>query len=451
MTVEVTPTSRRLRHATRVPAHRTLGAILAVLAAVTGFGLVFVETSLDRIDDGFTTHDISALLPAVTEDPDAEPVDPSSGESIDILLLGSDTRIGDDNQALGGGDVDGMRNDTTIIAHISADRQRIELVSIPRDSRVRISECRMLDGSLTSATTGKFNIAFANGGQNGNVGEAAACVASTIYDLTGIRIDHYAVVDFAGFIGMVDALDGVPMCIPNDVYSVKANLDLKAGAQVLDGETALAWARARTGEGLGDGTDLMRIERQQELLTNMARKALGLNMLTDATKGTAFVNALAQSLTMDPELGDSHYLLGLAWSLRNFDTKNLYMTTTPWHYPTDNNGDVVWTEPDATELWARLLADEPIDPDYDDGSAPEPSATEATGSADADGAATPSETTDATEDTTEEATAEATDEPADEPSETADPEPSATESTSTPTVSSTPERETEQDILNSCG
>ncbi|MDN4490165.1 LCP family protein [Demequina sp. SYSU T00068] len=413
MTAEVTDprSSRRLRHATRIPAHRALAAVLSVIAAFAGFGIVFVETSLNRINDSFTTQDISALLPKVTPTASADPEDAAAGQALNILLLGSDTRLGEDNQELGGGDVEGMRNDTTIVMHISADRSRIEMVSIPRDSRVAISDCRMLDGSTVKGWTGKFNIAFANGGRNGNVAEAAACVATTLYDLLGLEIDHYAVVDMEGFTEVVDALGGVPMCIPNDVYSKKAHLDLEAGAQVLDGETALAWARARTGTGLGDGSDLMRIDRQHELLTNIARKALGLNLLTDATKGTAFITAVAESLTMDPEFGDSHYLLGLAWSLRNFDTENLYMTTIPWEYPGDGTGDVVWKEAEAQAMFDAIMADESIIPEAD--------ATDPTASASA----------------------------------TASPEasPSATSSASaTPSITPSPERETEQDILDSC-
>ncbi|SEJ20515.1 LCP family protein [Demequina mangrovi] len=424
MTVEVSDHRRRAgaRHATRVPTHRTFAALLGVVAAVTGFTAVFFETSLNRATDGITTEDVSALLPEVTESIDAEEglTDDAEGRALNILLLGSDTRAGDDNQELGKGDVGGMRNDTTMIAHVSADRSRIELVSIPRDSRVAISDCQMFDGSTVRGWTGKFNIAFSNGGQNGNVAEAAACVITTVYDLTGLMVDHWAVVDFAGFVDMVDAIDGVPMCITQDVRSSKAHLDLEAGAQVLDGTEALAWARARTGTGLGDGTDLMRIERQQELLTNMARKVLGLNVLTDVTKGTKFVNALARSLTMDTGLGDGHYLVGLAWSLRNFDTSNLYMTTVPWEYAGDGSGDVLWTQPDAQEVFSALKHDDSLKELLE----PEPEET-------------------AEPEVTESATPDAS--PSAEPSETAE----ATESPE-PTVSPTPLRETQDDILADC-
>lgn len=407
----IPPRIRRLRHATRVPGHRTLAALLSVVMGVTGFGFVFVQTSLSRADDGFNKVDISGLLPSVTPTAEATPGDLSEGKALNILLLGSDSRDGGDNQELGGGVAPGMRNDTTIIMHISADRQRVEMISIPRDSRVRISDCKMLDGSTVKGWTGKFNIAFSNGGKNGNIGEATACVATTIYDLTGIAVDHYAVVDFNGFVGMVDALDGVPMCIPTAVKSKKAHLDLEAGAQVLDGTTALAWARARTGTGLGDGSDLGRIERQQELLTNMARKALGLNLLTDATKGTSFITAAAESITMDPEFGNSHYLLGLAWSLRNFNTSNLYMTTVPWMYPGDKSGDVVWKDEEAQAVFQAILNDESVR-EVIEGAQEEPTPS-------------PSATTGAT--------------PSTQPSDSA-----------APSVTPSPERETEQEILASC-
>ena len=100
--------------------------------------------------------------------------------------------------------------------------------------------------------------------------------------LTGVFIHGWVVVDFAGFINMVDALGGIPMCIEQPMRSGKAGLDLQAGQQTLDGPTALAYARARTGEGLGDGSDLGRLGRQQRLLAATATEVLSKNLLTDS-------------------------------------------------------------------------------------------------------------------------------------------------------------------------
>ncbi|WP_062213065.1 LCP family protein [Demequina oxidasica] len=419
------------RHGTTAPRHRVLTGVLWGVAAIAGFAVAYAGTNFYLLQSSLTTKDVASLYnpnPDATGDPaaDGPPLDGSAGNDVNILLMGSDTREGEENEEIGG-DVAGMRSDTVIVMHISADRERIDFMSIPRDSRVAVSDCTMFDGTIKRGWTGKFNIAFANGGENGDPAEAAACTMQTVTDLTGIKLDHYAVVDFAGFEQMIDAIDGVPMCIPNDIDSKKAKLSLEAGPQVLDGKTALAFARARTGEGLPGGTDLGRIDRQQELLMNVLRKALGTNMLTDVGGMTQFVKAGAQALTMDPDLGNVKYILGLAYSLRGIDTANITFATVPWAYPGDNNGDVVWT-PDADIMFAQIVADEPItDPEDVDATSLSPEATT--------DAETATDTTTAAESGTTAAT----------------PDASVTDAATEPTVSPSPERETQAEILAACG
>ena len=422
----------RPRHASRTAQRRVLSGIAAGAAAILGFTAVGGATYLQLTLGAFETHDVSSLLgPApdsTVEAEDPEPTDFASGQPINIVLIGTDERNGE-NGDIGGRVAEGMRGDTTMVMHISADRSRIEVVSIPRDSRVRISDCQLYDGTTVKGWTGKFNIALANGGKNGNRGEAAACVMRTLTDLTGVDFNgHFMMVDFAGFQNMVDALDGIPMCIPHDMRSSKANLDLEAGPQVLDGETALAFARARTGSGLGDGTDLMRIDRQQALLTNTARKALGMNLMTDVPELTSFVRASAESLTMDSQLGSLDNIIGLAYSLRSFDTSNLVFETVPWQYAGDGSGDVLWREAEAAEMWQRIVDDEPIAPLFEP---QEPAA----GATDEPDAATPAST---------ESTGSTPTSPA----------PTATSSSaapsSAPAVTQEPVRETEEDILAAC-
>lgn len=377
------------RHGTTVPRHRVLTGLVWAVAAVAGFAVAYAGTNIYLFQNSLNTGDVASIYnpnPDATtaEDGDSPPSDGSAGEDVNILLMGSDSRAGEENSEIGGF-VGGMRSDTVIVMHVSADRERVDLMSIPRDSRVRVSDCTMLDGSTVRGWTGKFNIAFANGGKNGNPSEAAACTMQTVTDLTGIKLDHYAVVDFAGFEDMINAIDGVPMCIPTRISSKKAKLELEAGPQVLDGETALAYARARTGVGLPGGTDIKRIDRQQELLMNVMRKALSENMLTDVGGMTQFVKAGAKSLTMDPALGNVTYLLGLAYSLRGLDPDNITFATVPWTYPEDRNGDVVWT-PEADVMFAHIVADEPIvDPAAQAETSPSPTASVGTpGSATSD-------------------------------------------------------------------
>ncbi|WP_284328603.1 LCP family protein [Demequina litorisediminis] len=252
---------------------------LVIIGPVTYGALAYA--SADKAD----VRDISAADGDSAGDGQSTPTNFAGGEALNIALIGIDSREGD-NGEIATDDVSGMRGDTTMVMHISADRARIDVVSIPRDSRVQIADCEFYDGTTEPGWTGKFNEALSSGGRYGDRGEGAACVMKTISELTGVNFNgHFALIDFAGFEDMVDAIGGVPMCITEDMKSSKANLDLEAGAQVLDGEEALAFARARTGTGLGgDGTDLARIERQQELLTNMARKILGMNLLTDVTQ-----------------------------------------------------------------------------------------------------------------------------------------------------------------------
>ena len=418
------------RHAAHAPRRRVLTVLGTGVAAVLGFALV-AGTSYALLAQGaFDRQDIGALTAPTNDEGEpmepAEPSDFAAGEPINILLIGSDER-NDENGEIGGFVADGMRGDTTMVMHVSGDRTRIDVMSIPRDLRVRISDCQMFDGSVKTGWTAKFNTAFANGGVNGNRAEAAACAMRTVTDFTGIEFNnHYVVIDFSGFIGMIDALGGVPMCIPQDMSSSKAKLDLEAGAQVLDGQTALAFARARTGVGLGDGTDLMRIDRQHELLTNTARKALGTNLLTDVPELTRFVRAGAESLTLDPQLGSITNLAGLAYHLRNFDTDNLTFTTVPWSFAGDGSGDVVMKEAEAQEMFQSIIDDVPVAVEETDGAdtaTPDPTAS-----------AEPSSTAGPT----------STPESSSPPSSTAKP------STAPSPTTTEPARETQADILESC-
>ncbi len=323
------------RHAQKAP-HRWGVLILSVILGFVAFATVAPASYAYFTQQSVNTASVAGQLniPAPTEttesdpDPTADtPSDPNAGEPINILLIGSDTRIGENAELGGLAGLEGMRGDTTMILHISADRSRIEVVSIPRDSEVRVSDCTLSDGSTVPGWTGKFNIAFANGGQDGSPSDGAACVMQTIYDQTGLTFGNandgylYVVADFAGFKNMVNAIDGVPMCIEHDVSSSKANLDLEAGPQVLYGDDALAYARA--------------------------------------------ISATGASLTMSPELADIGYLGSVAYSLRSFDTDNLTMVTVPWQYKGDGSGNVEWTY-EADALWEALVNDEPIAPLFED-------------------------------------------------------------------------------------
>lgn len=337
------------------------GVALAVVTVLC-FGTSGAAALYVRLNSNINTIDASDLIQALPQPSatgPADPDDPNAGRAVNILLMGSDERDGE-NEAIGG-HVDGMRSDTTIVAHISADRTRVELISIPRDSLVRIPSCTMSDGSTTSPQSrAMFNSAFALGAdRGGDIASAAACTVNTVQENTGVPIDHFVVVDFAGFTKMVDSVGGVPICIPNDMSAPKAGLYLNAGEQTLTGTQALAFARARTGTGVGDGSDTNRLGRQQELLAAVIREVLGKNMLTDITQLIRFLDSATESLSIDSGFSSITDMAGLAYSLRSVQAENISFMTIPFAAAASDRNRVEWTS-EADTIWANVAADQPM-------------------------------------------------------------------------------------------
>jgi LCP family protein required for cell wall assembly len=329
------------------------------------------------LQGNITTHDVTGLLGSERPDGGDEasgPVDPRAGHDFNVLVMGSDSRSGE-NAALGGApETEGMRSDTTLLVHISADRARADIVSIPRDLLVDVPACARPDGEPTRAQPNTmFNAAFATGGDTGQVEYAAACTIKTVEQMSGVYIDDYVVVDFAGFTRMVDALGGVPMCIPEAVSDRYAGLDLEAGQQVLNGHDALAYARAR--KNVGDGSDISRIGRQQLMLGAMFRAVLTKNLLTDLPKLYLFLDAATESVTAGPTIGRIPNLVGLANSVRAVPPGGVTFVTMPFDWA----GARVKPNDDSALLWSAIAADLPIAPPA------EPAPTEAPTAAPTDG------------------------------------------------------------------
>jgi LCP family protein required for cell wall assembly len=266
-------------------------------------------------------------------------------DSMNILVMGSDARIG---QGDGFGQVskygDSARSDTTLLVHLYKGHKQAVVVSIPRDSWVTIPACTREDGSTTSPWTTKFNAAFSTAGP--------ACTITTVEQLTGLYIDHFAVVDFKGFEAMVDAVGGVSMCLTAPVSDSKSHLDLPAGTSLLDGKTALAFVRTRY--AMGDGSDTARIHRQQGFLSALTRKIKSAGVLLNPVKLYKLLDATTSSLTMDPAFASLKELQSIALSLKDLQSKNLRFVTVP--SASDGTGNVVWTSK-AQDLWDALKAD----------------------------------------------------------------------------------------------
>lgn len=329
-----------------------------VATAVVAFAGMGAATAAVTLTGNIQSIDADAALG--TDRPEVVvPDDPSAGMPLNILLLGSDSR--GDGEVVDDG-TSGARADTTMIMHISADRSRVEMMSIPRDTTVDIPSCPTSSGAQTPPMSRvKFNAAFAQGVTYGNdVESGALCAMRAVESISDVRMDGFIVVDFSGFEQMIEAVGGVEMCIPNDISSKKAdNLVLAAGVQTLDGKTALQYARARTGQGLGDGSDIGRIGRQQELMAAIARTVLGQNLLTDSPELLQFLGAVTSSLTMSSNFASIQGLAGLAYSARGLRPDTIAFMTVPWQYDPSNPNNVVLTA-EATDVFDSLRNDRPL-------------------------------------------------------------------------------------------
>ncbi|MBM4821231.1 LCP family protein [Streptomyces actuosus] len=266
-----------------------------------------------------------------------------------ILVIGSDSRSGDGNRKYGK-DTGTERSDTTILLHLSAGRDSATAVSIPRDLMVDVPSCLKADGTRTEPMFAMFNYAFEMGG--------SACTIRTVEGLTGVRVDHHMVVDFSGFKEMVDAVDGVEICLAAPIRDKAAKLRLPAGRVTLDGEQALGYVRAR--KSLGNGSDTDRMDRQQRFLAALVNKVRSNDVLLNPVKLYPVLDAATSSLTTDPDLASLRGLYQLVRGVRNIPTERVQFLTVPREsYVYNANRDQL-VEPEAERLFEQLRTDRPI-------------------------------------------------------------------------------------------
>ena len=288
------------------------------------------------------------------------PQDNFANRDLNVMVIGSDHRAQkdyDENGRL----VTGMRSDTTMVAHISADRTRVEVMSIPRDLMVKRPACLRADGKTEPASPGyvQFNSIFALLGQEEDVAAATACTMKTVEQLTGIFLDEFVVVDFDGFENMVAALGGVPICLDEKIKDSKGAIDLPAGCHTLNPQQALGFARARY--GVGDGSDISRIGRQQKLVGAMMKEAKSRNMLTDLPSLYAFLKAGMKSLTTSENFGNAKNLGGLAFSLAKVKPENIRFYTLPFGEYAPDRARVAVAD-NAVDMFDALRLDKRVPP-----------------------------------------------------------------------------------------
>jgi LCP family protein required for cell wall assembly len=279
---------------------------------------------------------------------------------LNILLIGSDSRNSAENVKLGGSrDNVGSKPlaDVQMLLHVSADRESASVVSIPRDTRVDIPKCVDPDtGETYPAKNTIINETLQRGGPG--------CTLATWQNLTGVYIDHWMMVDFAGVVDMADAVGGVPVCVNQNVWDRPlsgqrggSGLKLKAGTHKVQGKEALQWLRTRHAWG----SDPLRAKAQHMYMNAMIRTLKEQNVFTDTGRLMGLAEAGTKALTVSEEIGTVKELYDVGMQLKSVPTNRITMTTMPWiEDPLDPN-HLVAKPGDADKMWAMLRDDVSFD------------------------------------------------------------------------------------------
>jgi LCP family protein required for cell wall assembly len=264
-----------------------------------------------------------------------------------ILLIGSDTRVG---QFDSDEDVEGARNDVTMLIHVSEDHQQLTAVSFPRDLMVPIPACTNPETGTTypAATSAQFNTALGNGG--------VSCVVDTVENLTGLTVPYAGLITFDGVIEMSNALGGVDVCVASPIDDTFTGLHLTAGAHSLQGTDALAFLRSR--HGVGDGSDLARISSQQVFLSALLRQVTSNGTLSNPITLYKLAGAALSNMTLSDGLARTRTLVGLASTLRGMSTSSMLFVQYPVVDDPADAARVVVDEANAHTLNVALQTDE---------------------------------------------------------------------------------------------
>lgn len=300
--------------------------VLALVALVGGTAIVVTENlgnTVDRVPGVFEALDDAAR--------------PADTPALTFVLAGTDTRSDTPTTGTGasGGGLGGDRSDVLMLARVDPSRSTAAVVSIPRDSWV----------DIPGRGLNKVNAAYAFGGPS--------LLIRTVEHLTGLRVDHFAVIDFAGFAAMVDAVGGIDVGIsaPTSEFGV----DFTQGVNHLDGRQALAFVRQRY--GLPEG-DLDRAQRQQAALRALLSKAVSTGMLSDPAGVYRLLDATARSVGVDDTLTNGG-LRELAFDLAGLRPSDVTFVRAPVT-GTGREGpqSVVYLDgARSAELWAALGED----------------------------------------------------------------------------------------------
>jgi LCP family protein required for cell wall assembly len=311
---------------------RIAGGMAIALTCTLVAGALYAYEKYGVAWDDINRVDVSQDLQAATRPP-------QYGDALNLLMIGSDTRSGE-NGKIGGADP-GARSDTVMVVHISPGRHSVVVLSFPRDSVVPVLQCAPEDGTTgQQAEPGQveqLNSTFAYGGPG--------CLWHTIEQTTHIRINDFLELTFVGFEKVINGIGGVNVCLPYSVDDPMSGLHLPAGRHHIYGSQALAFWRTR--EDLGQGSDLQRIERDQLLMVALLHGIEKNNLLKNKTKMLDVLTntARADAITMDSGMTTGK-VLEIAQSLDGLSPKSVQFVEVPVvTYPLNDNW-VQWAPQD---------------------------------------------------------------------------------------------------------
>ncbi|MEV0241489.1 LCP family protein [Streptomyces sp. NPDC050674] len=276
---------------------------------------------------------------------------PEAGEGTNYLIVGSDSRKGmsaEEKKKLHTGSAEGKRTDSMMILHTGGGAPT--LISLPRDSNVTIPSFKGSDSGKLYPATGrqtKLNAAYAEDGPE--------LLVRTVEANTGLHIDHYVEIGFAGFANIVDAVGGVEMDIPQDIKDTKSGADLKKGKQTLNGEQALAFVRTRYALR---GSDLDRTKNQQKFLSALANQVATPGTVLNPFKLYPTMSAGLDTLVVDKDMG-LFDLASMFWAMKGVsggDGKSMNMPIAG-NAP---NGNLQWNTAKVKQLVNELKNDEQV-------------------------------------------------------------------------------------------
>lgn len=269
--------------------------------------------------------------------------------AMNIMILGSDSRSDPADAKLGGAaDATGARADVIMIAHLSADRSNMSIVSIPRDTRVQIPKCTdPKTHQVFPAVDDIINASLSRGG--------AGCTLAAVQNLTGVYIDHWLTIDFAGVVKMADVVGGVPVCVkenvddhPTALQPGGSHLHMAAGTHIVKGKQALQWLRTRH----AFGSDAGRSKAQHMYMSSLIRQLRKQDLFTNPSRLNKIATTAMSAFEVSKEIGTPKALYDLGMQLKTIPPNRITMLTMPRiadpqdpqaHYLPAPSADTVWS------------------------------------------------------------------------------------------------------------